>query len=125
MFQTAPVMLVPLDATTHVQVTEEFVQRLEQDRQTPEADFVYRLLASDPEHVRSGTFFFWAPLAAVSLAVEGVVSYEQKKVRVVEEEGESTADGRRNPRRGTSCGAECRRTARSSSRPSSTRSTAG
>ncbi len=89
-FETAPVVLVPLDATNHVQVTEEFLHRFEQDRQTPEADFVYRLLASDPEYVRSGTYFFWDPLAAVSLAVEGAVTYEQKKVRVIEEEGESS-----------------------------------
>jgi pyrimidine-specific ribonucleoside hydrolase len=89
-FETAPVVLVPLDATNHVQVTEEFLHRFEQDRQTPEADFVYRLLASDPEYVRSGTYFFWDPLAAVSLAVEGAVTYEQKKVRVIQEEGESS-----------------------------------
>ncbi len=89
-FAAVPVMLVPLDATHHVQVTEEFLQRFEKDRQTPEAGFVYRLLASDPDYVRSGTYFFWDPLAAVSLAVEGVVTYEPKKVRVVEEEGESS-----------------------------------
>ncbi len=89
-FAAAPVVLVPLDATNHVLVTEAFLQRLDQDRQTPEADLVYRLLSSDLEYVRSGTYFFWDPLAAVSLAVEGVVTYAPKKVRVVEEEGESS-----------------------------------
>jgi pyrimidine-specific ribonucleoside hydrolase len=89
-FEVAPVVLVPLDATNHVQVTEALIQRLDQDRRTPEADFVYRLLSSDLEYVRSGTYFFWDPLAAVSLAVEGVVTYESKKVKVVEEEGESS-----------------------------------
>ncbi|EPX64859.1 Inosine/uridine-preferring nucleoside hydrolase [Cystobacter fuscus DSM 2262] len=89
-FETVPAMLVPLDATNHVQVTEEFLQRFEKDRQTAEADFVYRLLASDPDYVRSGTYFFWDPLAAASLAVEGIVTFEPKKVRVVVEEGESS-----------------------------------
>jgi inosine-uridine nucleoside N-ribohydrolase len=89
-FEAVPVLLVPLDATNHVQVTEEFLQRFEKDRQTPEADFVYQLLASDPDYVRSGTYFFWDPLAAVSLAVEGIVTFEPKKVRVVVEEGESS-----------------------------------
>jgi inosine-uridine nucleoside N-ribohydrolase len=89
-FAVAPAMLVPLDATNHVLVTEEFVQRLDKDRQTPEAEFVYRLLSSDMDYVRSGTYFFWDPLAAVSLAVEGVVTYEPRKVRVIVEEGESS-----------------------------------
>lgn len=88
--EVAPVLLVPLDATHHVPVTEAFLQRFDKERQTPEADFVYRLLSSDLEYVRGGTYFFWDPLAAVSLAVEGVVTYESRKVRVVEEEGESS-----------------------------------
>ncbi|QRK04851.1 nucleoside hydrolase [Archangium violaceum] len=86
-FEAIPVTLVPLDATNHVQVTEAFIQRLDADRQTPEAEFVYRLLSSDMDYVRGGTFFFWDPLAAAALAVEGIVTFEQKTVRVIEEEG--------------------------------------
>jgi inosine-uridine nucleoside N-ribohydrolase len=88
--EVAPVSLVPLDATNHVQITEAFVQRLSQDRQTPEADFVYRLLASDPGYVSSGTYYFWDPLAAAALAVEGLVTFQSRKVAVIEQEGESS-----------------------------------
>lgn len=88
--EVAPVSLVPLDATNHVQITEAFVQRLSQDRQKPEADFVYQLLASDPAYVSSGTYYFWDPLAAVALAVEGLVTFQPKKVVVIEQEGESS-----------------------------------
>jgi inosine-uridine nucleoside N-ribohydrolase len=89
-FEVAPVSLIPLDATNHVQVTEAFVQRLAQDRQTPEAEFVYQILASDPGYVSSGTYFFWDPLAAAALAEEGLVTFQPKKVRVIEEEGASS-----------------------------------
>ncbi|HEX8698979.1 MAG TPA: nucleoside hydrolase [Myxococcaceae bacterium] len=88
--ERAPVTLVPLDATNQVPVTEAFVRKLEADRTMPEADFVYRLLASDPGYVSSGTYFFWDPLAAAALAVEGLVTFETRKVTVIEEEGASS-----------------------------------
>lgn len=40
----APITLVPLDATNYVPVTMEFYKRLEKDRTTSVAEFVYRVL---------------------------------------------------------------------------------
>jgi inosine-uridine nucleoside N-ribohydrolase len=85
-----PVSLIPLDATNHAPITEAFVQRMESDRVTPQAEFVYQLLSSDMDYVRSGTYFFWDPLAAGALAVRNLVAFQSKRVKVLQEEGESS-----------------------------------
>lgn len=84
------VSMVGLDATNHAPITEAFVQRIEQDRQRPEAEFVYQLLSSDMDYVRSGTYFFWDPLAAAAMAQENLVTFQPMRVRVIQEEGESS-----------------------------------
>ena len=84
------VSLIPLDATNHVPITEAFVQWMESDRVTPQAEFVYQLLSSDMDYVRSGTYFFWDPLAAGALAVQNLVTFQPKRVQVIQQEGESS-----------------------------------
>ena len=54
----APVTLVPLDATNYVPLTMDFYKRLERDRTTSVAEFVYRVLAAREENVRSGRYYF-------------------------------------------------------------------
>jgi inosine-uridine nucleoside N-ribohydrolase len=83
----APMTLVPLDATNHVPLTMDFYRRLERDRTTSVAEFVYRVLAAQEENVRSGRYYFWDPLAAAIATEEGLGTYREIPLEVVEEEG--------------------------------------
>jgi inosine-uridine nucleoside N-ribohydrolase len=85
-----PVTLVPLDATNAVPLTMDFYRRLGRDRGTAVAEFVYRVLAAQEEQIRSGGYYFWDPLAAASVVMEGLVTVEEMSLRVVEEEGPSS-----------------------------------
>jgi inosine-uridine nucleoside N-ribohydrolase len=84
-----PVTLVPLDATNHVPVTTNFIERLKDDRQTPEARFVYDVLSQTQyyDFVKSGTYYFWDPLAAALLTDNSLAAFETRTVTVIEEEG--------------------------------------
>jgi xanthine dehydrogenase/oxidase len=60
----APITLIPLDATQHAPITEEFYSRLLKHHVTPSAEFVYQALTADYDFLASGDFDFWDPLAA-------------------------------------------------------------
>jgi pyrimidine-specific ribonucleoside hydrolase len=83
----APITLVPLDATDYAPLTIEFYRRLERDRTTSVAEFVYRVLAAQEENVRSGWYYFWDPLAAAIATEEGVATFQEMPLVVVEDEG--------------------------------------
>lgn len=85
----APLTLIPLDATNHVPVTDSFVKRIKNNRQTPEAMFVFDLLTKTEYHdfIRMGGYFFWDPLAAAILTENSLGTFETKALIVVEEEG--------------------------------------
>lgn len=83
----APITLVPLDATNHVQITMEFYKRLEEDRSTPEADFVYQALTTQVDFIGSGGYFFWDPLAAAVATDETLATIAERNLTVIEEEG--------------------------------------
>ncbi len=97
----APITLVPLDATNYAPVTMEFYRRLERDRTTSVAEFVYRVLEAQlvdfglvfpdaqdtEENVRSGWYYFWDPLAATIATEEGSATFREISLIVVEEEG--------------------------------------
>lgn len=83
----APVTLVPLDATRDAPITSRFYQTLEEQRASPEADFVYDLLTANLEFVRSGGFQFWDSLTAAILTDESLATFKPYNIRVVEEEG--------------------------------------
>jgi pyrimidine-specific ribonucleoside hydrolase len=70
----APVTLVPLDATNQVPVTLEFYFKLQANRRTPEADFVYDVLSSLLGEIGTGYSSFWDPLTA-SLLVDESLGY--------------------------------------------------
>lgn len=84
-----PVTLVPLDATNHVPVTTDFIERLKEDRTTPEAMFVYEVLSQTQyyDFVRYGEYYFWDPLAAAILTENSLADFETRTVTVIEEEG--------------------------------------
>jgi inosine-uridine nucleoside N-ribohydrolase len=83
----APITLVPLDATNDVPLTMQFYRRLERDRTTSVAEFVYRVLAAQEEYVRLGSYYFWDPLAAAIATEEGLGTFQEMSLVVVEEEG--------------------------------------
>ncbi|UCG22703.1 MAG: nucleoside hydrolase [Chloroflexota bacterium] len=83
----APITFVPLDASNHVPLDQGFYDRLEADRTTPEAKFIYQVLTKNIGFVRSGAYFFWDPLTAAIAADETLASLETHPVTVIEEEG--------------------------------------
>jgi pyrimidine-specific ribonucleoside hydrolase len=84
-----PVTLVPLDATNHVPITTNFIERLKEYRNTPEAMFVFDVLSKTQyyDFVQFGGFYFWDPLAAVILTDNSLAVFETRNLNVVEEEG--------------------------------------
>jgi pyrimidine-specific ribonucleoside hydrolase len=83
----APLTLVPLDATNHAPLTMDFYKRLERDRTTRVAEFVYRVLEAQEDNVRSGWYYFWDPLAAAVATHEDLATFEEMSLRVIVEEG--------------------------------------
>lgn len=82
-----PVTLVPLDATNHAPVTPNFVERLKDDRETPEATFVFDVLTQYDDFIQSGGYYFWDPLAAAILTDNSLAAFETRNLTVIEEEG--------------------------------------
>jgi len=84
----APITLVPLDASNHVPVTTDFIERLKDDRNTPEARFVYDVLSQTQysDFVQSGGYYFWDPLAAAILTDNSLAVFETRNLTVIEEE---------------------------------------
>ena len=81
------IYLVPLDATNYLPVTMEFYKRLERDRTTSVAEFVYRVLTMQQQYIRLGSYYFWDPLAAAIATEEALATFQQIPLIVVEEEG--------------------------------------
>jgi pyrimidine-specific ribonucleoside hydrolase len=84
----APITLVPLDASNHVPVTTDFIERLKDDRNTPEARFVYDVLSQTQysDFVQSGGYYFWDPLAAAILTDNSLAVFETRNLTIIEEE---------------------------------------
>ena len=87
-----PLTLVPLDATNHAPVTDSFIKRIKNDRQTPEAKFVFDLLTKTEYHdfIQMGGYYFWDTLAAAILTENSLATFETKTLIVVEEEGDDS-----------------------------------
>jgi pyrimidine-specific ribonucleoside hydrolase len=82
-----PVILVPLDATQHVPVTLAFYNDLGGYHDTLAANFVYEILTANLDFVESGGFQFWDTLTAAIFTDEGLATFEEVRVVVVEDEG--------------------------------------
>lgn len=77
------------DATRFAPLTEAFRQRLAADRTTPAADTVFAM-ASHPilvaaEAENQGGAFWWDPLDAMAATFGGIVTYQPKRVSVVQQ----------------------------------------
>ena len=79
--------LVPLDATEDAPITTRFYRKLEDQRASPEADFVYGLLTANLGFVESGGFQFWDSLTAAIFTDESLATFKLYDIQVVEEEG--------------------------------------
>lgn len=84
-----PITLVPLDATNHVPVTPDFVDRLNRNRETPEASFIFEVLSETQYHdfVQDGGYYFWDTLSAAILTENALAAFETRNLTVIEEEG--------------------------------------
>jgi inosine-uridine nucleoside N-ribohydrolase len=82
-----PITLVPLDATQYVPATMDFYKRMKEDRDTPAAEFVYRVLTQIENNIRQGWYYFWDPLAAAIATDESLAKFENSQLIVIEEEG--------------------------------------
>lgn len=87
---TAPVTLVPLDATRHVPVTRRFYDTLGRWRETLAAQFVYDVLTAELEFVASGGFQFWDSFTAAVATDETLARFEPREIVVEETEGPSS-----------------------------------
>ncbi len=70
-----PILLIPLDATNKVPITEEFKENLGQVKLTPEADITHQFLIPG--------LYFWDILAAVALTNIEVVTIQDFHLEVV------------------------------------------
>ncbi|MTI00387.1 nucleoside hydrolase [Roseibium sp. RKSG952] len=78
-----PVLLVPLDATNVVPVTNAFVQRLEAaDRKDPVAGFLGAVLNKVVNDPQIGGYKNWDPLAAVVSLHTGICRLEKRRLTV-------------------------------------------
>jgi pyrimidine-specific ribonucleoside hydrolase len=82
-----PITLVGLDATNDVPATRFFYEALETDHQSAAGELLYRYLTANQGILAGGTYFFWDPLAAVTLVDPDVVQTEPRSVAIVESPG--------------------------------------
>lgn len=82
-----PVLLVPLDATNDVALGSEFFRQLKANRHTPEAEFVYQVLAKMQDSIASGDYYFWDPLAAGLLVDPSLGAIAEGNVKTFTAEG--------------------------------------
>jgi pyrimidine-specific ribonucleoside hydrolase len=84
---SAPITLVPLDATNHVPLTAKFYNRLKSNHTSSEATFVFDVLTKQKAFIDSSGYYFWDPLAAAILADESLATFQTENLCVVEKEG--------------------------------------
>jgi hypothetical protein len=82
-----PITLVGLDATNDAPATQFFYETLEAIRDTAAAELLYRYLKANQGILEGGSYFFWDPLAAVTLVQPEVVEIERRPIAVVESQG--------------------------------------
>jgi inosine-uridine nucleoside N-ribohydrolase len=82
-----PITLVTLDATNDVPATRFFYEALETQRHSAAGELLYRYLSANQGMLEGGTYFFWDPLAAVTLVHPDVVNTESRSVAVAESPG--------------------------------------
>jgi inosine-uridine nucleoside N-ribohydrolase len=80
-----PVTIVPLDATNNVPVTMGFVNRLEQEGESPVAQFIAELLRANEGIIEFGGIQFWDTLTAAILSDDRLAAFETLPIFVTED----------------------------------------
>jgi inosine-uridine nucleoside N-ribohydrolase len=80
-----PITMVPLNATSDVPITTDFYRCIQENRSTPEADFVYQMMGANYDFVASGGFQFWDSLTAAIFTNPELATFDEMNL-VVEEE---------------------------------------
>lgn len=93
-----PITLIPLDATKDVPITRLFYQALKENRNTPESNLAFDILTANLGFVDSGGFQFWDSLTSAIFTDEGLATFEELQLSVVEEEGPETGSTRPDPK---------------------------
>ena len=78
----APIRLVPLDATQRVPIDMALFEQFKSRANTPLANFVAQVLATNRELIRQGFYFARDPLAAAVLANPAVVTLRPMAIEI-------------------------------------------
>ena len=82
-----PLTLIPLDATTHVPLTKNYIDRFAAENLHPSTDFVLREMKRIFPLTTKNKFYFWDVIVAVVATHPHVAQFEQRRLRVITEEG--------------------------------------
>jgi inosine-uridine nucleoside N-ribohydrolase len=92
-----PITIVPLDVTNQYPLTSAFIERLRQYQHTATAQFLLRALQRLARIVGTRPYYFWDPLTAVVAAAPEVATFEESRIRVIQEEGPQAGRTIRDP----------------------------
>jgi len=81
---SAPIRLIPLDATQQVPIKSDFLEKLTADAKTPLEKFAAEVLSVQKKLIAEGDYFAWDPLAAVALADPTAVSTIPMNISITE-----------------------------------------
>jgi pyrimidine-specific ribonucleoside hydrolase len=79
-----PITLIPLDATNDVPITPQHKVAFEQNMNTAAVKYIAELFEANPEFAGGG-FFFWDPLAAMSLLEDCIGAYGLTEIELERE----------------------------------------
>ncbi len=82
-----PIRLMPLDATSALPVTPEFVDRVRTRPRDQTSGLLLSLLEAVSEGIDAGWYYFWDVLAAVATARPDVLACRDETIEVVTREG--------------------------------------
>ncbi|MBI1256309.1 MAG: hypothetical protein GC204_02450 [Chloroflexi bacterium] len=83
----APITLVPLDAANQVPLTPAYLEHFGEQAATSAARFVSSVLHRIYPLLRDRQFYFWDPITAVLATHNELGTFEQRQMRIVQEEG--------------------------------------
>lgn len=83
-----PITLVPLDATNHAPITREFYEHLNGAAVSPQAFFVYQILTWQYKIIQLGLYYFWDPFAAALVTNNELTTFEEQRLRVVDDDSD-------------------------------------
>ncbi len=94
-----PLTLVPLDATNHVPVTTDALNRLAGTAATPAAKLAHRLLQTQSAEIQRGTLSFWDTLTSVLVTNPETGSFREMNLTIDTESGRTVQDSAGSPLR--------------------------